>query len=207
MTPWAGPILLALVCFLLAGIPSAGADTDAMDEPFAQAVEAVRNKEYSTAHTIFGALAERGAPDAQFNIGLLLKAGLGRPQNFEEAYFWFVLSSLGNERRADPMVTEISDLLPQAVQGEVFARIITRLDAQLAEGNQRAIMKYAKLHADFLFEPDIETAYVWYSIGQALGLRGASAGTVAMSELLEPEALIAAQRRAQQDFDASQFAS
>lgn len=181
--------------------------SQATDAVFSQAVEAVRAKEYGSAVDIFRDLSEQGEADAQFNLALLLKAGLGRPKNYEDAYFWFVLSLLGNERRAEPMVDELSDLLPPPVQTEIYERISERLDQQLAAGNKRAIMKYAGLHADFLIEPDIETAYVWYSIGQALGLRGANDGTASMSALLEPEALIAAQRRALDDFESSEFAT
>ena len=181
--------------------------SQATDAVFAQAVEAVRAKEYGSAVDIFSDLSEQGEADAQFNLALLLKAGLGRPKNYEDAYFWFVLSLLGNEQRAEPMVDELSDLLPPPVQTEIYERISERLDQQLAVGNKRAIMKYAGLHANFLIEPDIETAYVWYSIGQALGLRGANDGTAAMSALLEPEALIAAQRRALDDFESSEFAA
>lgn len=198
--------IAGLAMFLLSSAVKAAGHSQATDAVFAQAVEAVRAKDYGTAVDIFRDLAQQGEADAQFNFALLLKAGLGRPKNYEDAYYWFVLSMLGNEQRAEPMVNELSDLLPPSVKTEIYERISERLDQQLAAGNKRAIMKYAGLHANFLLEPDIETAYVWYSIGQALGLRGANEGTVAMSHLLEPEALIAAQRRALDDFESSEFA-
>lgn len=199
--------IAGLAMFLLSSTVKAAGHSQATDAVFAQAVEAVRAKDYGTAVHIFRDLAQQGEADAQFNFALLLKAGLGRPKNYEDAYYWFVLSMLGNEQRAEPMVNELSDLLPPSVKTEIYERISERLDQQLAVGDKRAIMKYAGLHANFLLEPDIETAYVWYSIGQALGLRGASEGTVAMSDLLEPEALIAAQRRALDDFESSEFAA
>lgn len=199
--------IAGLTMFLLSSAVKAAGHSQATDAVFAQAVEAVRAKDYGTAVDIFRDLAQQGEADAQFNFALLLKAGLGRPKNYEDAYYWFVLSMLGNEQRAEPMVDELSDLLPPPVKTEIYERISERLDQQLAVGNKRAIMKYAGLHANFLLEPDIETAYVWYSIGQALGLRGANEGTLAMSDLLEPEALIAAQRRALDDFESSEFAA
>ena len=201
------PIAVAgLALFLLSSAVQAVGHSQATDAVFSEAVEAVRAKDYVTAVDIFRDLAQQGEADAQFNFGLLLKAGLGRPKNYEDAYYWFVLSMLGNEQRAEPMVDELSGLLPPPVQTEIYERISERLDQQLAVGNKRAIIKYAGLHANFLLEPDIETAYVWYSIGQALGLKGANEGTAAMSDLLEPEALIAAQRRALDDFESSEFA-
>lgn len=190
----------------MALVDPAIAAAEAADAAFAQAVSAVRDKNYGLALQLFAPLAEAGAADAQFNLALLKKAGLGQPRNYVDAYYWAVLSDLGREQRAARMVSELAGNLPEPAQADVYARITNRLDAQLAEGTKSAIMKYARLHAEFLAEPDFETAYIWYSIAQALGVWGASEGTSEMASQLEPEALIAAQSKALDVFNASPFA-
>jgi TPR repeat protein len=175
------------------------------DAAFDLAVEAVHTRNYSEAIAGFRPLAEHGAADAQFNMALLLKAGLGQPRNYLEAYYWAVLSDLGNERRAQAMVSELSGFLPVEARAGVYDRLLARLEAQLEAGERAAIMKYARLYAEFLEEPDLERAYIWYSIAQALGIRGGAAGSAALSDQLEPDALIAAQTKAADVFSASLF--
>ncbi len=186
-----------------------GTATFAMDKDedaaFDLAVEAVHTRNYSEAIAGFRPLAEHGAADAQFNMALLLKAGLGQPRNYLEAYYWAVLSDLGNERRAQAMVSELSGFLPVEARAGVYDRLLARLEAQLEAGERAAIMKYARLYAEFLEEPDLERAYIWYSIAQALGIRGGAAGSAALSDQLEPDALIAAQTKAADVFSASLF--
>jgi TPR repeat protein len=45
--------------------------------------------DYSTAVREFTALAERGHPEAQFNLGLLHQNGQGVPQSYAEAAKWY----------------------------------------------------------------------------------------------------------------------
>jgi TPR repeat protein len=168
-------------------------------------VAAVHTRSYSEAIAGFRPLAEHGAADAQFNMALLLKAGLGQPRNYLEAYYWAVLSDLGNERRAQTLVSELSGFLPVEARARVYDRLLARLEAQLEAGERAAIMKYARLCAEFLDETDSERAYIWYSIAQALGIRGGAAGSAALSDQLEPDALIAAQTKAADVFSASLF--
>lgn len=202
---WAYAIGLGLSVTLL-GAPVLSQQSElSADERFDLAVEAVHAGDYAVAISGFTALAETDAPDAQFNLALLLKTGLGQPKNYIGAYYWAVLSDLGREHRAVKMVTELAAFLPVEKRSEVHQRIIKRLSDQLADGNRSAILKYARIHAEFLEEPDFETAYIWYSIAQALAIRGGAQGSAAMVDNMEPAALIAAQAKAQEIFLGSPF--
>ena len=194
----------AVALFVCLCSPAFAMDKDE-DAAFDLAVEAVHSRNYAEAIAGFRPLAEHGAADAQFNMALLLKAGLGQPRNYLEAYYWAVLSDLGNERRAQAMVSELSEFLPVEARAGVYDRLLARLEVQLEAGERSAIMKYARLYAEFLEEPDLERAYIWYSIAQALGIRGGADGSAALSDQLEPDALIAAQTKAAAAFSASLF--
>lgn len=195
---------LALLLCLSAPEPAFAMDEDT-DAAFDLAVEAVHAHNYSEAIEGFRPLAEHGAADAQFNMALLLKAGLGQPRNYLEAYYWAVLSDLGSERRAKALVSELSDFLPVEAREGVYNRLLERLEGQLEASERSAIMKYARLNAEFLEEPNLEQAYIWYSIAQALGIHGGAAGSADLSDQLEPDALIAAQTKAADAFSASLF--
>jgi hypothetical protein len=206
----AAAFVLALAIMLPQGArgENAGADAtpSAGDEIFAAAVEAVRNRDYPRGYILFAELAEADAADAQFNLAVMLRKGQGRPQNYRQALFWAWLSHLGGETRAEPLARTLAQDVPPEIRAEVVNALAQRLEGQLAAGRSDAIIKFARLNAELRDPPDYETAYVWFAIGQALGVGGAAAGLAAAGEELEPAALVAAQDRAEKVFAESAFA-
>jgi TPR repeat protein len=108
-------------------------------------------------------------------------------------------------RAADAIIARIVPSVSVEQQAEIVARIATRLEAQLAEGRRDAVMKYAILKSEIMAEPDLETAYVWFSIGRALGIIGAQEKLDAVADLMEDEMLLAAQTKAAEVFATSAF--
>lgn len=216
-----GAGLLALAC--LGAMPAAteaqsqtppdiqhanGAATIEGDEDaiFAAAVEANRKRDFTLAYDLFEILADQDVADAQFNLAVLSRQGRGRPQNFRTALFWAWLAHLGDEARAAPLVQSLSESLPPEVRAEVADRLRARLQDQLNRGEAGAILKFARLHAELTDPPDPETAYVWFSIGTALGIIGAIDYLTRLSDGMEMAAILAAQSRAESTFASSAFA-
>lgn len=54
-----------------------------------QAAKLLAEGQYETAYQIYVALAQANDPVAQYNLGLMMKEGLGREKNPEQANFWF----------------------------------------------------------------------------------------------------------------------
>ena len=131
---------------------------------------------------------------------------MGQPRNYSEAYYWAVLSDLGGEPRAETLVSELADILPAEDIDSNHSRILDRLTKQLSDGTSQAIIKFARLHFEFLTEPDYETAYVWYSIAQAMGIKGGFEGSRGVADYLESVDLIAAQNKSVEIFESSAFA-
>lgn len=194
-----------IFCLFQGGALLANELAETGTDEFDAAVLAVHEKDYRNALLLFRPLAEGDAADAQFNLALLVKAGLGQPRNYTDAYYWAVLSDLGREHRAKRMVEELGSLLPAETLTGVHERILNRLRKQLEEGRADAILKYARMQAEFMAEPDLEQAYVWYSIAQALGQRGGFEGSASVAEQLEMDALITAQNVALGVFEQSVF--
>ena len=200
------PLWLLFAFLLLPSFLSANTHETDADQQFEEAVTAVHEKAYRKALMLFKTLAEDDISDAQFNAALLIKAGMGQPRNYSEAYYWAVLSDLGGEPRAKTLVSELVDILPAEDIDSNHSRILDRLTKQLSDGTSQAIIKFARLHFEFLSEPDYKTAYIWYSIAQAMGIKGGFEGSRDVAEYLESVDLIAAQNKSIEIFESSAFA-
>ena len=200
------PLWLLFAFLLLPSFLSANTHETDADQQFEEAVTAVHEKAYRKALMLFKTLAEDDISDAQFNAALLIKAGMGQPRNYSEAYYWAVLSDLGGEPRAKTLVSELVDILPAEDIDSNHSRILDRLTKQLSDGTSQAIIKFARLHFEFLTEPDYETAYIWYSIAQAMGIKGGFEGSRDVAGYLESVDLIAAQNKSVEIFESSAFA-
>ena len=179
---------------------------DGDDAAFKVAVQAVRDKQFRNAVDLFLPLAESGASDAQFNLAYLLHLGLGRPQNYGDAYFWASLSALGGEERAVDLVDDLQGLLPDKEREVVVKNLQERLTLQIENGDDSAPEKLARLYADFAVKPDMESAFIWFSICHALGNMTCEDGMTRAMEDMPPETIVKVQAKAAEVFATSAFA-
>ena len=91
-----------IVAFCLYSIPIAADDeqTKLENALFKEAVQAVKDRNYARAITLFEEQAKLPRHDAQYNLATLLRAGFGHPQDFQEALYWAWLSHLGGVAKA-----------------------------------------------------------------------------------------------------------
>lgn len=178
---------------------------DLADAAFDQAVQAVRDKDFRRAVDLFLPLASAGAADAQFNLALLLKLGRGRPQTYRDAYYWAALSLLGGEARAQDLVAALQAALPDKEREAVVKQLQELLRNQIESADTTAPEKLARLYADFAIKPDLESAFMWFSICYALGKADCQAGMARSSQAMAPETLVKAQAAAAEVFAASAF--
>ena len=62
---------------------------------------------------------------AQYNLALLLKQGLGIPQNYPEALKWTWLAHLGGVKKAQGLADMLLDLVPEKRQDKTRDRYQT----------------------------------------------------------------------------------
>ena len=163
-----------LASAMVAGTPSF-ADSrsiDASDATFNEAVKAVKDKDFGHAMTLFTLQAENHQHDAQYNLALLLEAGKGAPQDFVSALDWAWSAQLGGITDAEELADGLADILPEGAIAAVRKSVATRLQARIDAGDAAAIPQFAAYQLIMLEEPNYETAYIWYSIAAALGLKG-----------------------------------
>ncbi len=168
---------LALAALLVASLWAGGTaradDIATSDATFAEAVRAVKDKNYSHAVQLFTLQAAADQHDAQYNLALLLKSGKGHPQNFQQSLIWAWSAWLGGIEKGAELAEEVLEMLPEDSVAAAREAVKTRLQDRIADGQKAALMQFARLHTDLLEEQDWQAAYIWYAIAAAVGMDGA----------------------------------
>ena len=170
------------------------------DKAYHVAVEAVRDKKYTIAVEHFEILAKQSQYDAQYNLALLMKQGLGIPQNYPEALKWTWLAHLGGVKKAQGLADMLLDLVPEKRQDKTRDQVSDNLTSRIESGDLTALTQFARFHLDVLVEPDYETAYSWYSVAAALKMPGGIRGREDVIDEIDPEKLVELQDEATEIF-------
>ena len=175
------------------------------DAAFNRAVQAVKNKNYDDAIIIFEAQAEASKHDAQYNLAVLLHAGKGRPQNFQQALIWAWSAVLGGIEEAIELADELTDMIPEKALVDARESLREKLQKRIDDGDRTAVMQFASYHALLLEEADFETAYVWYSIAAAIGEEGSIEARDEAQSKVDDEEIVNLQVRAGTIFESLTF--
>ena len=189
----AGTVMLSLA--LTATNPSA-AQIDTSTATFNEALQAVKDKNFRHAAKLFALQAENNQHDAQYNIAILLEAGKGVPQDFTKALIWAWSAQLGGIEAAEELAEDLTGYLPEKSIEEVREAVRARLEARIRAGSADAVSQFASFHLQMLDEPDYETAYIWFSISTALGLKGTLEARDDARDNVEDERLVDLQSEA-----------
>ena len=189
------------------GLPAKASDleTQMENQAFKEAVEAIKDKKYAHAITLFEAQAKMPRHDAQFNLAVLLNAGKGRPRNYVEALFWSWQAQLGGIEDAEGLASDIVDLLPRKVTDEVRSRVGEALQARIETNELKAIPQFANYHLTILTEPDYSNAYIWYSIAAAIDLPETSDARDDAESQIDSKNLVELQMKTQTLFEKYEF--
>ena len=193
ITLLAGSVALGLP--LLGSFPST-AQIDTSTATFNEAVQAVKDKNFRHAAKLFALQAENNQHDAQYNLAILLEAGKGVPQDFTKALIWAWSAQLGGIEAAEELAEELTGYLPEKSIKEVRETVLARLEARIKAGSADAVSQFASFHLQMLDEPDHETAYIWFSISTALGLKGTLEARDDARDNVEDERLVDLQSEA-----------
>ena len=201
-----------IICVLMTTIhlnisPATANDEQTKQEnaAFKEAVQAVKDKNYTGAITLFEEQAKLPRHDAQYNLAVLLNAGKGRPRNYADALYWSWQAQLGNIEDAEDLADDIVDLLPPKVADEVRSRVEKTLQTRIEASDISAIPQFANFHLEILAEPDYGNAYIWHSIATALGLAGSSNARDDAESQLDSKDLVTLQTKTQELFEKHNF--
>ena len=193
----AKPIIF-LVIFLFLIFPSKLilADITTSNVTFAEAVQAVKDKNYQHAVNLFELQAFAAQHDAQYNLALLLQSGKGRPQNYQQALFWAWSAYLGGIEPAKELSEELKNILPEDSLKMTREKLIETLTDRINAGDRSALMELALFYKEISEEPNFEEAYLWYSIASAFLLEGAILERNEAEDKVETKLLVELQDRA-----------
>jgi tetratricopeptide (TPR) repeat protein len=175
------------------------------DAAFNKAVQAVKQKNYADALNIFEAQADASQHDAQYNLAILLQAGKGRPQNFQQALIWAWSAVLGGIEEAIELADELTDMIPEKALEEARESLRDKLQKRIDDGDRSAVMQFASYHTLILEEADFETAYVWYSIAAAIGEEGSIEARDDAQSKVDDEEIVTLQLKAGTIFEGLTF--
>ena len=169
---------------------------DKSNATFNEAIQAVKDKDFRHAAKLFLLQAENNQHDAQYNLAILLEAGKGVPQDFTKALIWAWSAQLGGIEAAEELAEDLSGYLPEKSIEEAREAVRARLEARIKAGSADAVSQFASFHLQMLDEPDYETAYIWFSISTALGLKGTLEARDDARDNVEDERLVDLQSEA-----------
>ena len=199
-------IALTIAIHLHTGLATANDEQKKMENSaFKEAVQAVKDRKYAHAITLFEEQAKLSRHDAQYNLAVLLNAGKGRPRNYVDALYWSWQAQLGNIEDAEDLAGDIVDLLPTKVIDEVRSRVGKTLKTRIEASDVLAIPQFANFHLKILAEPDYGNAYIWHSIAAALGLTGSADARDDAESQLESKDLVGFQSKTQELFEKHKF--
>ena len=124
------------------------ADITTSNVTFAEAVQAVKDKNYQHAVNLFELQAFAAQHDAQYNLALLLQSGKGRPQNYQQALFWAWSAFLGGIEPAQELSEDLKNLLPEDSQSDQ-RKLIETLQDRIDAGDRSALMELALFYKKF----------------------------------------------------------
>lgn len=171
------------------------------ESEFSIAVKAIKEKQYQEGLSLFLKLAEAGDAEAQYNVSVLLRSGRGRPQNYREAFYWALLSQLGDIEQAEDVADELEDKLAEGEKEEILDNVKGFLFRRIDAGYLDTIPQLAAFHIDLLEEQDYQTAYLWYTVATALNIPETLDLRDDTEDELEAEQISEMQAQANQIFD------
>ena len=172
------------------------ADITTSNVTFAEAVQAVKDKNYQHAVNLFELQAFAAQHDAQYNLALLLQSGKGRPQNYQQALFWAWSAFLGGVEPAQELSEDLKNLLPEDSLKVTREKLIETLQDRIDAGDRSALMELALFYKEISEEPNFEEAYLWYSIASAFLLEGAIFERDEAAGKVETKSMVELQERA-----------
>lgn len=172
------------------------ADITTSNATFAEAVQAVKDKNYQHAVNLFELQAFAAQHDAQYNLALLLRSGKGRPQNYQQALFWAWSAYLGGIEPAKELSEELKNILPEDSLKMTREKLIETLTDRIDAGDRSALMELALFYKEISEEPNFEEAYLWYSIASAFLLEGAILERNEAAAKVETKSLVELQDKA-----------
>ena len=138
-------------------------------------------------------LSNQNEINAQLLYSKILFSGDIIPQNFEESYFWGLSALLGGLKKSSKILEKLDDYLVDKQIDTITIKLSDFLEKRAFDKDKRAIIQIAKLYETYKEPPDMTSAYTWYNIAVAQGIKTAKSKRDEVLEYLSEKDLLDAQ--------------
>ncbi len=190
----------SIVSLLLSFNLATAVQLEESDSKFKTAADSVKLKEYKIAIDLFEELAENAEHDAQYNLAVLLRSGLGKPQDYKLALKWAWLAYLGEIDQANEVVKDLKKILPDNALTQVRANVSAFLKVRADNGDFSAIKQMGEYYLIVPEEPDYKLAYLWFLVASAFQIDGSVDKRNKVEKEIEPADIISVQAGASKLF-------
>lgn len=165
-------------------------------DPFATAMQNVRDGQHAAAAAGFHALAQQGDATAAHNLAILFALGRGVPQNRAEAAYWALSALFSGLEQAAPLADLMLAELGDVDRVGLATRLETLLSPKATKGDGQSMLALAVVLALVRPERDLLAAYAWQNIAAAQDISGADRARALTLSMMSPTEQAQAQGRA-----------
>ena len=179
-----GLLVLPVVLILLLGSPAAA--------NLSKGSEAVESRSDATSLKEWGALAEQGDADAQFNMGVVYLQGIGVTQDYQAAFNWFKKST---EQKHAIAQFSLGVMYLQGLGVTQDYKVAFNWFKKAAEqGGSEAQAVLSSMYEDGIGIPqDYTRAHMWWNIAASLGNEAAAGNRDKVEKMMTPSQIEKAQ--------------
>lgn len=172
----------------------------AVSADMAEALAAIKNRDFDTAYTLWLPLAEDGNKSAQHNIAQLYRIGKGIPQNYQKAAEWYLKAA---ELWHAPSQYNLALLHENGLgipinyaEAVYWYRKAATQDYGVAQFNLAVMYSIGQG-----MKPDLVQAYKWYDIAADKGIDDAAKNRDLLAKQMSKEQVTAAREMAREWID------
>ena len=141
--------------------------------------------------------AEKGTAEDQYNLGLRYEQGMGVPQSYTEAAYWYRLAAMQGYRDGQYKLCELSERgqgVPQDYQES-----LRWCGLAADQGSGRAMFVLGRLyHTAHGVPHDLVRAHMWYNLATADGYEDGKKWRDRLAEEMSPSQVAEAQKLARE---------
>ena len=167
------------------------------EDYYKSGVKFYNDGDFKKSFIVFFNLAEKGDPDAIFNISNMYNEGIGTIQNFSKSLEYTWLCSLNGNKKCLKKIKDIKNKLDEEEFIKISKIIPESLENDFINKNDKlAAFKLGYWYEKISPEIDVEKSYLWYSVSVSAGVYKAMKIRDRVSKLIEKKKILDIQQQA-----------
>lgn len=183
--------------YLLVTVLAVMLSLPAIAQDFGKGLEAYERGDYATALREWRPLAEQGDANAEYNLGLMHRDGLGVPQDYGETVKWYRSAAEQGHTMAQYNLGVMYSKGPGVPLDYVEAVKWLRLAAEQGDARAQTNLGFMYAHGRGVLQDDVR-AYLWFHLAAAQGDRNAMNNRGIVAKRMAPADVSEAQEMARE---------